>query len=350
MDMDAILASVDSNIANQSAEVDNTETTNSEASAVESTEAPSSTTSVEEVESDKKAPEENKVSEVPEVKAPEQKTETAPRKERKEWHRSNSQLKQAQYSAQKWQKKYKNLRAEYDAKMADFQKYKDLDISKFENDEDRQSYLAWKASRQQNLQDLQDNLDATARSYREEMAEREAEIFNDKVEQIYGNNAEQFHELEAEWGDTFDEACARYDDNNIIRDYVRKSPLGPAIKNVIYGDAELQEELFLKSSGNAMIDATDKVNLLRQVEKFVYGYLNQSKQTKAPVNTEPTKPVASAKPKVLPHLPPRKDVNSNQAVVTKKPQVTGTLTKTESSAGAPDMTSAVGDLYHSIFG
>ena len=349
MDMDEILASVDKNLSETpNVEPEAPKDASSEAPKAEEGKTAVEATSVPADESEKENGGEEKPSEVAEVKDDKPSPETEPRKEQRAYHRPQDPLKQARYTAQKWQRKYKRLKSEFDAKMADYQRYQGLDAAKFENDEDRQSYLAWKASRQQNLQDLSDQMRSIAQSYREEQLERENEEFNNKVERIYGANAEQFMDLEDQWGDTFEAACNAYDKTNVVRDFIKRSPLGPAIKNVIYGDGELQHDLFERSSGNPMIDASDRVNLLRNVERMVRNYLTGGNQTQAPKAAQaPSAKAAAPRPtaKKLPHLPPRKAPDAGIPA-----GVTGNLTKTDVGGEPVTNDAEIAKVYHSVFG
>ena len=352
MDMDTILNSVNGQVEN-SADVEVKETeAKSDNVEVANTETAESTTPVESVEKKQdevKTEKKVETSGAPEASAEVKASEPEQKRERKVFSRSNNPLKQAQYSAAKWQKKYKRLQEEYAKTLADYEKYKDLDIAKFENDEDKQQYLAWKASRQQRLTDMQEDLGAIKSEYQTEQQERMADydrqVYDEKVSAIYGNRADEFEALDEQWNDIYETACAQYDKHNVIKDFIRNSPVGPAIKNVIYNNGELQSDLFENMSGNDMIDASNRLRILKGLEKNIVNYLhgNTNKTKEMPKQEVASAPV---KKRSLPHLPPRKVEKSSEVSA---PNVTGDLTHTDKGS-TPDTTTEVSNLFRSVFG
>lgn len=342
MDLEDIVKNVDTNINESENTAGNTEVTveNSDSTKTEETPAPETATSAVTEESNSNSNVEKEGTERTASDA----SETPVSQTRKVVNKSSySPLARAQHSAAKWQRKYKSLEKQLAETQAELKKYNDIDIDRFDNDEDRQSYLAWKASKNQRMDDLTDEMDRVRESALNERAQYDAEIFDEKVDNIYGNHADEFRALENEWGDIYEVACNKFDRHNVVRDFVKNSPLGPAIKNVIYGDAELQDELFTKTSGNPMIDASNRLALLRKVENTITNYLNQRHETNSQVPEQKTSTV-QYKTRKLPHLPPKK-----QSEQVTGPQVTGPLTRTDKS-GVPDAVSEVADVYRSIFG
>lgn len=298
---------------------------------------------------------------------------TEPRPKRN-YHRSEDPLARARYSAIKYKQKYNSAMRDYEErisslekalndKQVELDKYAQLDPSKIEDDTERSRFITWQEVNNQRADDMareleslkrrgSDELNAIRRQayeeqrYMERMADKEA--FDDKVSAIYGDNEERFRELDDEWGDVYEQACDRYDRDNVIRDFMRTSDVAPAIKNIIYEDPQLQEALFVNVNRNPAIAANQRIGILKNVERAVYNWLQNGNKTSTAQEVGQTAP-SPVKRTGLKHITvtPKADI----AVPAKPaPKATGSFVKGTDMDGTPDARSLADSEFMRLFG
>lgn len=288
-----------------------------------------------------------------------------------------TRLEKAEYSATKWKRRAKNLQKERDKIAAEFERYKNLNPAAFRSPEDRMQFLAWRAQTAQRLNDMNEDL--------KEIERNEAEdAYDEKVSQCYSvpESAEAFRKLDDHYSQAFEYACKQVDPDGIIRDFLRDSPYEPAMRNVIYKNGDLQDELF-RVYRNPQIGNARRQQILQNLEAQIEAfYRRQAQQVpakakpaaaakpaapKGPEASKPvTQPTAGRTPKYqLPARPaaaapaapaaaPAQEVPAPaaapQQVVKPKPQVTGVLTRGDGAgAGEPDTSAQADALYNQIF-
>lgn len=285
-------------------------------------------------------------------------TETNDLNEPKAKASSLSRSDKQDYSITRWKKRFRNMKAQRDQIAAEFEKYKNLNPAMFRNPEDRAAFIAWRASAGQRVQDMDEDLNAMYNQQREEEYERKMNYCYTTPE-----SEQSFHEAEDEVIDAFNYMCDSTDRQNVIRDYLEKSPVEPAMRMVIYKSDEVQRALFA-DYGNPAIAAAERLNILKGVENEVKQYF-ASKRSNPPQKMQPnqSQPAANRIPRW--NLQPRRangqfapGVMQQPATAQpprpanpqpRRPQVTGSLTR-GGDTGKPDMSSAVSGLYTKLFG
>lgn len=294
---------------------------------------------------------------------PEQEPEAAPEEPKGGQNkRPFTRLEKAEYSATKWKRRAKNLQKERDKIAAEFNRYKNLNPAAFRNPEERMQFMAWRASTAQRLDDMNADLEEIERD------DAEAE-YEEKVNNCYSTpeSVDGFRQLDDHYSGAFEYACGQVDPDGIILDFLKDSPYEPAMRNVIYKNGDLQEELF-RVYRNPQIGNAKRQQILQRLEAQVKAFFDrQSRQPQqkapaapaaspaAPKGTEAPAPGQQAgagrKPKY--QLPPRKEVSPAPAPAPAKPkpQVTGVLTRGDGSgAGEPDVTAQADELYKQLYG
>jgi len=204
--------------------------------------------------------------------------------------RPYSQLEKAEYSASKWKRRAKEMRDSRDAALAELAKYKDLNPDSFGDDErSRAKFLAWQASKEQQVNDMSDDIDAMESQY-------EQEIYEAKIADCYNaQGARDFEELDEHYGEAFKFHCSQVDPDNVIIDFLKGSRIEPYLREIIYKDGDLQEQLFA-TYRNPMIAANERLRLLREKEASVMAFLkSRTRLANAKQNVAPNK-VASVRP------------------------------------------------------
>lgn len=265
-----------------------------------------------------------------------------------------TRLQKAEYSATKWKKRARKLAEERDKLAAEFDRYKSLNPAVFRNPQERADFMAWRAATQQRLNDMETDL----RDYADQEA---ADVFDEKVQQCYSTpeNQRAYSQLESHYGDAFAYACSQVDPDNIIQDYLKDSPYEPAMRNVIYKNGELQEQLF-RQYRNPTIGNQVRQQILQNLEAQVKAfYANQAKAAKT-VKTQPQVPNAGGgtpangtqqrTPKY--QLPPRPASAQTATPVAQRPvpQVTGALTRGNEGGAEPSDSAAADRLFNQIYG
>lgn len=260
--------------------------------------------------------------------------------------RQFSRLEKAEYSATKWKRKAKKLAEERDKVAAEFNRYKSLNPSVFRNPEERMQFLAWKASTAQRLKDMDEDLNQVAASEAED-------VYEEKIAQNYSKpeSQEAFRQLDDHYGKAFEYMCNRVDPDGIILDYLKDSPYEPAMRNVIFKNGDLQEELF-RAYRNPAIGNARRQQILQKLEAQVKAFYSRNPNAK-PQNVQP----APAKEEVPPQqaaprqprfqLPPRKETPAPQQT---RPQVTGVLTRGNAGGSEPDTSAQADTLFGQLFG
>lgn len=270
--------------------------------------------------------------------------------------RNYSRLERAEYSATKWKRKAKRLQEEKEKLAAEFNRYKDLNPAAFSTPEERMQFMAWKANAAQRLNDMDEDLNR----YAQEEAEDQ---YEDKIAMCYSKpeSVEGYRQLDDHYGSAFEYMCSKVDPDGIIIDYLKDSPYEPAMRNVIYKNGDLQEELF-RAYRNPQIGNAKRQQILQRLEAQVEAYYKRQAQPQKPVEkpakpaaqpapapkgTEaPKRPAVGAERQPRFQLPPRKEVKPAAA----KPQVTGPLTRGESGMGEPDTSAQADGLFKQLFG
>lgn len=299
--------------ANNGSTETETEVTNSVSDGNEVKEDASATTPVEEVGQDEGVP-----TTEPEAKETEPKQDGEEKGEevnnaneepkRKEYHRSEDPLARARYTASKYKQKYNSLQRSYESriarmeqalkeKVAQLRHYQELDPEKIEDAAQKQAYLAWRESTTQRARDLEEDINNLSNERNAELnsISRAAndELYNAKVDYCYGENDSRFRELEQEQGEGYEAACDMYDKQGVIRDFMKRSKYSPAIKHILYERPDLQEELFVNVSSNPYTAASQRLDLLKDIERSVDNYMTNRNAPKAQPAVVPTAPKAS---------------------------------------------------------
>lgn len=305
------------------------ETTNSEVEESEETNPASTETASEEVETETEN--EAVTEEGNEDSAPEGKTTEPTQKANKNF----SRVERAEYSAAKWKKKFKNMQRQYNDAIAEFNKYKNFNPANFENAQDAHEFMAWKASAQQRLEDM----NADMRSFYNEKRE---EDYNRKIETCFSSEeaAEEFNNLDEQYSEAFDYLCKTEDPDNVVADFVENSKFEPALRTVIFKNPKLQEDLFPEGGfANGRIAAIKRMQILEALENQVKAFYQNGPTQKA------TQPVTPANKTVK-----RYQLPSNKPTAVKTaPKVTGSLTK-GNEVGEINNDALAAKLYKQIYG
>lgn len=185
-----------------------------------------------------------------------------------------SALEMAEHKAEKWKRRAKEMRRAKEDLEAEFNKYKDLNPRAFENDEDRMEFLAWRASTAQRLNDMDSDIDALNE-------EEGREVFQAKVSNFYNERgAAQFEQLDDHYRDALAAMCGNVDPDNVILDFLSGSKYEAPMREVIYRNGKLQEELF-RNFGNPMIAAAERLNTLKELERQVKEFYASRSQTRS---------------------------------------------------------------------
>lgn len=281
-----------------------------------------------------------------------------------------TQLEKAEYSAAKWKRKAKAMRAEMNGMQSELEKFRGINPESFDNYEDMMKFLAWKASTEQQVSDMGADLRAMQNNYDSEIYEAKiADCFNDR-------GAAEYEALDEKYGQVFAMACHDYDPDNVIVDFLKGSRYEPAMRNVIYKNGMLQDQLF-KVYSNRSIGNAERLSILKDLESQVKDFYrrnasgakprvnnvgaqiarqqesvqqqNKSAQNTTPKNVGGTQP-NSAKPRRF-ELPPQQ----NKAPVNNAPKnvnrmVTGSLTRGSEPGGKVDVSAAAKSLYKDLMG
>lgn len=204
-----------------------------------------------------------------------------------------SALELAQLKAEKWKRRAKEMRRAKEELEDEFNKYKDLNPRAFESDEDRMEFLAWRASTAQRLNDMDSDIDALDE-------EQEREEFSAKVRDFYSDEGTaKFEALDNHYRDALAVMCQQVDPDNVILDFLAGSKYEAPMREVIYRNGKLQEELF-RGFRNPMIASAERLNTLKALERQVKDfYRNQnSANNGAPnaVKTAASRPSNNAQP------------------------------------------------------
>lgn len=266
-----------------------------------------------------------------------------------------SRLEKAEYSATKWKKRAKKLAQEFENLSAEYNRYKSLTPAVFRNPEERMQFMAWRASTAQRLEDM----NADLKAYAQQDAE---DTYDKKVQQCYSNpeSAQAFNSLEDHYGGAFKYACDQVDPDGVILDYLKDSPYEPAMRNVIYKNGDLQEELF-RVYRNPAIGNARRQQILQKLEAQVKAfYARQASSTPAPASAQQQPaaqpagngnpaPSAGRTPKY--QLPPRPAAPAPQPTpASAKPQVTGALTRGNEGGAEPDASAQADSLFKQLYG
>lgn len=282
-----------------------------------------------------------------------------------------SRLEKAEYSTRKWKQKYREMREKRDALQAELDKYSRIDPTQFRDPADRERFLAWQARAEQKLNGMDEDLEDIAnRQY-----ERE---YESKVEAFYPDEDARhaFDALDEHYGSVLDATCQRYDPDNIILDFLQNSPYEPVLRNIIYKNGPLQEQLFARFGSRAIANAT-RVNLLNQLESQVKAFYarEQSAQPEQQATPRTAQNGAATQQRRF-TLPPKKDAPAATATAPAATQpavpaqatapapapapapaqptmssgVTGSLTRGNEGGGTPDESAEANALFKKMFG
>lgn len=202
-----------------------------------------------------------------------------------------SKLQKAEFAAAKWKKKAKELQAQRDDAVAEYNKYKDLNPAAFADEQERADFIAWKAAQRQRISNYEDNLDELYETHeREEYENKIAECYNEE-------GAAEFEELDNHYGGYFNLFCNQVDPHNVILDFLRNSKYEPAIRNVIYEDDGIQRALLERDYGNPHIADAKRLAILEGLERSVKGFYDGlMKKATAPAPAPAAKPQAQSVP------------------------------------------------------
>lgn len=284
-----------------------------------------------------------------------------------------SRLEKAEYSTRKWKQKYREMREKRDALQAELEKYSRIDPTQFRDPADRERFLAWQARTEQKLNGMDEDLEDIAnRQY-----ERE---YESKVEAFYPDEDARhaFDALDEHYGTVLDATCQRYDPDNIILDYLQNSPYEPVMRNIIYKNGPLQEELFQQFGSRQIANAT-RVQILRQLESQVKAFYAREQGAQPEQQAAPrTAQNGAATQQRRFTLPPKKDAPAAAPApapaatqqpaapaqaptpapapdpVTAQPPmssgVTGSLTRGNEGGGTPDESAEANAIFKKLFG
>lgn len=268
-----------------------------------------------------------------------------------------SRLEKAEYSATKWKRKAKKTQEAFDKLKQEFGRYKDLNPAVFKNPQERMQFLAWRASTAQRLNDMDADL--------QEYASSEAEdIYEEKINQCYSKPEAQegYRQLDGHYSKAFEYMCSQVDPDNVIMDYLKDSPYEPAMRNVIYKNDELQQELF-RQYRNPAIGNAKRQQVLQRLEAEVAAFFNRGRQAQpAAQPTAGTEVPPAAQPAAAPQttqqprrprfqLPERKPAAPQPAAPAQaRPQVTGALTKGGEGGGEPDPSALADSMFKQLYG
>lgn len=262
-----------------------------------------------------------------------------------------SRLEKAEYSATKWKKRAKKLAQEFNDLSAEYNRYKSLNPAVFRNPEERMQFMAWRASTAQRLEDMNSDLKAYAQQDAED-------TYDKKVQQCYSNpeSAQAFNSLEDHYGGAFKYACDQVDPDGVILDYLKDSPYEPAMRNVIYKNGALQEELF-RVYRNPAIGNARRQQILQTLEAQVKAfYARQASSTPAPASAQQqpaAQPAGNGNPAPSAGRTPKYQLPARQANSTPapaKPQVTGALTRGSEGGAEPDASAQADSLFKQLYG
>lgn len=280
-----------------------------------------------------------------------------------------SRLEKAEYSTRKWKQKYREMREKRDALQAELDKYSRIDPTQFRDPADRERFLAWQARTEQKLNGMDEDLEDIAnRQY-----ERE---YESKVEAFYPDEDARhaFDALDEHYGTVLDATCQRYDPDNIILDYLQNSPYEPVMRNIIYKNGPLQEELFQQFGSRQIANAT-RVQILRQLESQVKAFYAREQGAQPEQQAAPrTAQNGAATQQRRFTLPPKKDAPAATATAPAATQpavpaqatapapapapaqptmssgVTGSLTRGNEGGGTPDESAEANAIFKKLFG
>ena len=280
-----------------------------------------------------------------------------------------SRLEKAEYSTKKWKRKYREMRESRDALQAELEKYSQINPAQFRDPEERERFIAWKARTEQKLNGMDEDLEDFARRQYEHEYEAKVSAFYPTED-----SRNSFEALDEHYGRVLDATCEKLDPDNIILDYLHNSPYEPVLRNIIYKNGPLQEELFDSFGSRAIANAT-RVQILRQLENQVKAFYDrereqdpqqaarpnngapatQQRRFSLPPKKEPA-PVQTAQPPKAAEVPPA-PAPAPAPVPAPAPQVppkssgvTGSLTRGNEGGGLPDESSEANAMYKKLFG
>jgi (p)ppGpp synthase/HD superfamily hydrolase len=209
----------------------------------------------------------------------------------------------------------------------------------------------------------------------EDIANRQYEReYESKVEAFYPDEDARhaFDALDEHYGTVLDATCQRYDPDNIILDYLQNSPYEPVMRNIIYKNGPLQEELFQQFGSRQIANAT-RVQILRQLESQVKAFYAREQGAQPEQQAAPrTAQNGAATQQRRFTLPPKKDAPAATATAPAATQpavpaqatapapapaqptmssgVTGSLTRGNEGGGAIDESAEANAIFKKLFG
>lgn len=285
-----------------------------------------------------------------------------------------SQLEKAEFKAAKWKRKAKEMQAQRDQAVQEFNKYKDLNPSDFRNEEDRADFLAWRASQRQRINDFDENIESM-------YAEHDREVYENKIANCYNEEgAQEYAQLDDHYNEAFSAYCGMVDPDNVILDFLKNSEYEPAMRHVIYQNGDLQELLLGREFNNRHIAAAERLSVLKNLENQVRNFFMAPRaaapqktpvqvpapkaqttttsnvaQQQAPARPRFTLPPRSAAPATQPRVQQQQQAvpapaPAQQPPVSRKaPQVTGRLTRGNVGNGSVDPSAAADSLFNRLF-
>lgn len=276
-----------------------------------------------------------------------------------------SRLEKAEFSTKKWKRKYREMRESRDALQTELEKYSQINPAQFRDPEDRERFIAWKARTEQKLNGMDEDLeDIARRQYEDEYESKVSAFYPDE------DSRNSFEALDEHYGNVLDATCEKLDPDNIILDYLRNSPYEPVLRNIIYKNGPLQEELFQRFGSREIANAT-RVQLLRQLESQVKAFFSREREPQ----TQHAGTTGAAQQQRRFSLPPKKDgATTAQPVQQTRPAeipptpapaaapapapqatpmssgVTGSLTRGNEGGGLPDESSEANAMFKKLFG
>lgn len=278
-----------------------------------------------------------------------------------------SRLEKAEYSTKKWKRKFHEMRKSRDALQAELEKYSQINPAQFRDPVERERFIAWKARTEQKLNGMDEDLEDIARRQYEDEYEAKVSAFYPTED-----SRNSFDALDEHYGKRLDAVCEELDPDNIILDYLRNSPYEPVLRNIIYKNGPLQEELFQKFGSRNIANAT-RVQILRQLESQVKAFYAREREQQPTMQNAAGNGDAPQQRRFS--LPPKKDAATTaQPVQQTRPAevpptpapaaapapapqatpmssgVTGSLTRGNEGGGLPDESSEANAMFKKLFG
>lgn len=277
-----------------------------------------------------------------------------------------SRLEKAEYSTKKWKRKYREMRESRDALQAELEKYSKINPAQFRDPEERERFIAWKARTEQKLNGMDEDLEDIARRQYEDEYEAKVSAFYPTED-----SRNSFEALDEHYGNVLDATCRKLDPDNIILDYLRNSPYEPVLRNIIYKNGPLQEELFDRFGSREIANST-RVQILRQLESQVKAFYAREREQqtqragttgaaqqqrrfslppkKEDVPAQPAQPPKAAEVPPTPAPAPATAPAPFPKVAPMSSGVTGSLTRGNEGGGLPDESSEANAMFKKLFG